>query len=64
MKKHQTFQASSSFLGILLILSLIGTAALTSFDVLADFYAAFKSQWLQFTEQLSMAQPHRIHFPQ
>ncbi len=63
MKKPDTFQASSSFLGALLLLSLLGTVAFTSLDVLVEFYAAFKTQWLSFTDSLSMMQPHRTVFP-
>jgi len=63
MKKSSTFQASSSLLGAVLLLSLFGTVAMTSFDALADLYAVFKTQWLNFTESLSMMQPHRTVFP-
>ncbi|MBC7775943.1 MAG: hypothetical protein H7246_10955 [Phycisphaerae bacterium] len=63
MKKSNTFQASSSLLGALLLISLFGTVAMTSLDALTDLYTVFKSQWLHFTESLSMMQPHRTVFP-
>ena len=63
MKKPSTFQASSSLLGAILLLSLFGTVAMTSLDALTDLYAAFKSQWSQFTGSLSLMQPHRTVFP-
>lgn len=63
MKKSDTFQASGNLLGALLLLSLLGTATLSSLDTIADLYTAFKSQWSQFSESLLMMQPHRTVFP-
>jgi len=63
MKKSSTSQASSSLLGALLFISLLGTVTLTSFDAFAGLYAAFKTQWLNFTDSLSLLQPHRAVFP-
>ncbi|MFN0037414.1 MAG: hypothetical protein ACKVUS_20330 [Saprospiraceae bacterium] len=63
MKKPSTFKASNSLLGTILILSLFGTAFMTSFDAFAELCTACKSQWYAFTESLSMMQPHRTVFP-
>ena len=63
MKKPSIFKASNSLLGVILLLSLFGTVAMTSLDALTDIYSVFKTQWHNFGESLSMMQPHRPVFP-
>lgn len=63
MKKPNTFKASSSLLGSVLILSFCGTLVLNGLDVFADLYAVIKTQWQSFTDSLTMMQPHRTVFP-
>jgi len=63
MKKPTNFQASSSILGSILLISLFGTLALTSLDALHGLYELLKNQWLNFTDGFSMMQPHRTVFP-
>lgn len=63
MKKPNTFKASSNLLGALLLISLLGTVAISSFDAFTVLYSVFKTQWLNFTDSLSMVQPHRTVFP-
>lgn len=63
MNKPNTFKASSSLMGSVLILSFCCTLALSGLDAFADLYAVIKTQWQNFTESLSMMQPHRTIFP-
>lgn len=63
MKKSNTFHASSSLLGAILLISLFGTLAMSSLDAFMVVFTACKNQWIQFTETFSMIQPHRTVFP-
>ncbi|HAD13061.1 MAG TPA: hypothetical protein DCF33_11575 [Saprospirales bacterium] len=63
MKKTIPYQASNSLLGVLLLFSILGTAYMTGLDLVANLYGALKCQWGQFSESLSMLQPHRTMFP-
>ncbi|MDO8366102.1 MAG: hypothetical protein Q7T20_04830 [Saprospiraceae bacterium] len=63
MKNSGTFKASSSLLGALVFISLFGRVAFTSLDAFTEIYSVFKTQWHNFSESLSMMQPHRTVFP-
>lgn len=63
MKNTRTYKASGSLLGALLLLSFFGTISMASMDIMSDFYVVCKTQWHNFSESLSMLQPHRTHFP-
>lgn len=63
MKKPTIFKSSNTLLGALLMLSLLGTAMISSSDAFTELYATCKSQWHNFSESLSMIQPHRTVFP-
>ncbi len=63
MNKPTTFKASGNLFGMLLLLSLFATVALTSLDALSDLFTVIKTQWLSFGQSLSMMQPHRTVFP-
>lgn len=62
-KKIVTSQASSSLLGAVLILSILGSVWMNGMSGMNDLWTGAQNQWNQFCESLSMIQPHRTVFP-
>jgi hypothetical protein len=63
MKKSKVLHASQNLLGTLLILSFLISMVGASMDELIGLTIIGKHQWQEFSDGLSMVQPHRVHFP-